>query len=304
MAARSTNSCHRVALALAVGAVERHARHREQPLERHREADPAGGHDGRVRAGGQQPFDEGDHSGHDVLAVVQHHQRLGPGELGEHGVGRGPAHLFPETERAGHRRSDHGRVGHRHQVDIPRPVGEATGHLGGNGQRQAGLAHPARTDRGDQAMSRQSVGQRGPFRRPAHEGGQRRRKRRCPESPTGVALGGPIALDPGLDRGDEAIAATMHGTDHHLTVAVVADGAARRLDPTGERRLADEAVTPHLVEQLLLGHHPVPVGDQVGEHIEHLRFDLHDRTRVAQFERVAVEFAVTEHEDHRDLTPR
>ena len=76
------------------------------------------------------------------------------------------------------------------------------------------------------------------------------------------------------DVGDEAVAAAVHGADDPLGGAVVADGLAGGLDPAGERRLADEPVAPHLVEQLGLGHHPVAVRDEVGEHVEHLRLDV------------------------------
>ena len=58
-----------------------------------------------------------------------------------------------------------------------------------------------------------------------------------------------------LDVGDELVALPVHGADDRLPGAVVADGLAHRLDPRRQRRLADEPVAPHLVEQLLLAHH-------------------------------------------------
>ena len=79
----------------------------------------------------------------------------------------------------------------------------------------------------------------------------------------------------GGDVGDELVAAAEHRADHLLPCAVVADGAAGRLDPAGQRRLADEAVAPHVVEQLRLGHDPVTVGDEIGEDVEHLPLDVY-----------------------------
>jgi len=47
-------------------------------------------------------------------------------------------------------------------------------------------------------------------------------------------------------------------------------------DPTRQRRLADEPITPHVVEQLLLRDNPIAALDEVGQHVEHLRLDRHD----------------------------
>jgi hypothetical protein len=63
--------------------------------------------------------------------------------------------------------------------------------------------------------------------------------------------------------------------DDPLARSVVTDGASRGLDTARERRLTDEPVTPHLVEQFFLGHHAVTVTEQVDEDIEDLRLDRH-----------------------------
>jgi hypothetical protein len=89
-----------------------------------------------------------------------------------------------------------------------------------------------------------------------------------------------------------------------LSVAIVADRPARVLDPAGERRLADEAITPDLVEQLLLGHHPVAMRHEKNEDVEYLGLDVHGHSRPAQLERDSVDLSVAEGEGHRRLTLR
>ena len=79
----------------------------------------------------------------------------------------------------------------------------------------------------------------------------------------------------GVDLGDELVAATEHRPDHLLPRAVVTDGATHRLDPARQCRLADEAIAPHVVEQLRLGDNPLAMGDEIGEDVEHLALDVH-----------------------------
>jgi hypothetical protein len=74
---------------------------------------------------------------------------------------------------------------------------------------------------------------------------------------------------------------------------------SRRLDAAGERTLADEPVTPHFVEELLLGDDPVPLSHQVGEDVEHLRLDRADDAVPAQLEAPEVELVLPEGIDHR-----
>ena len=108
---------------------------------------------------------------------------------------------------------------------------------------------------------------------------------------------GTVATRP--DRRDEAVAAAVDGLDDALLGAVVADGAAGRLDATRERRLADEAVAPDVVEQLVLADDAVAVLDEVGEDAEDLRLDRHGRAGVAQLEQTRVEVKCSEGVDQR-----
>ena len=73
--------------------------------------------------------------------------------------------------------------------------------------------------------------------------------------------------------GDELVALAVHRADHPLQAPVVADHLAHRLDLRRQRRLADEAVAPDAVEQLLLAHHLAAPLHEVAEEIERLRLD-------------------------------
>ena len=100
-----------------------------------------------------------------------------------------------------------------------------------------------------------------------------------------------------LDRFDgrhELVPPPVDRADHRLAMPVVADRAACGLDPARQRGLADEPITPHIVEQFVLRHHPIPMGDQVDEHIEHAglhvdRFVTAPKLEAHQVERILSE---------------
>ncbi len=116
--------------------------------------------------------------------------------------------------------------------------------------------------------------------------------------------GGGSSLRRGLDHGfgrrvredgpDELVAAPADGPDVALRFAVVAERAAGRLDAAGQCRLTDEASTPHGVEQLLLGHEPVMVADQLGQHVEHLGLDTDHLAVRAQLVALGVQYESVE----------
>jgi hypothetical protein len=64
-----------------------------------------------------------------------------------------------------------------------------------------------------------------------------------------------------------------HSPDEALRFPVVAKRPTTRLDPAGQRGLADEPAAPHRVEQLLLGDEPVVIADQLRQDVEQLRLD-------------------------------
>ena len=103
-----------------------------------------------------------------------------------------------------------------------------------------------------------------------------------------------MALD---DRRDELVSAPEHGADHALRGTIVADAAARRLESAGQRRLTHEPISPDVVEQLRFGDDPIPMADQIHEHVEDLRLHvLHDATP-AKLEPSGIDRTVTELED-------
>ena len=101
-----------------------------------------------------------------------------------------------------------------------------------------------------------------------------------------------------LDRGDELVALPVHRPDDRLPAAVVADRLTHRLDPRGQRRLADEAVAPDLVEQLLLAHDLAATLHEIREDVEDLGLELDLSTVAPQHDAGQVQLAVREPEDH------
>jgi hypothetical protein len=76
--------------------------------------------------------------------------------------------------------------------------------------------------------------------------------------------------------------------------------SGRRRDPgINDASSRDCSVTPHLVEELLFGDDPVPLSDQLGEDVEHLRLDRADGAVPAQLEASEVQLVVPEGIDHR-----
>ena len=158
--------------------LERHAGHGEHELEGHPQPGPAGGQHDDARAGGQQSLDQGADPVEQVLAVVQHQEQVGAGELGDHRVRGRPPRLLPEPEGVRQRGAHHRRVRDRHQVDVAGTARMTAADVLGDGQGQPGLANAPRADGGDQPMLGESTREGGPLGRPAHEGGQRCRQRR------------------------------------------------------------------------------------------------------------------------------
>lgn len=107
----------------------------------------------------------------------------------------------------------------------------------------------------------------------------------------------------GLDRrlgcvddegADELVAPATDGADEPLRLTVVAECPAGCLDPTGQRRLTDEATAPDGVEQLLLGDQTLVMGHQLSHHVEHLRLDADHHAVAAQLVAGGVEDELVE----------
>ena len=100
------------------------------------------------------------------------------------------------------------------------------------------------------------------------------------------------------DRSDEPVAVAVHRTDEALGLPVVADRLSHLLDPAGHRALADEPPAPDAVHQLLLGHHPVAVVDQVREDFEDLPLDPHPDTGAPQLDPRQIKLEIVEYDNH------
>jgi hypothetical protein len=104
-----------------------------------------------------------------------------------------------------------------------------------------------------------------------------------------------------LDGGDEAVPATVDGLDDPLITSAVTDSLAELLDPGGQRRLRDELVPPHDIQQLGLGDHTVSVLDQMSEDVEHLRLDVHQFAATPQLVAGCVQHTALEPVPHRQI---
>jgi len=90
----------------------------------------------------------------------------------------------------------------------------------------------------------------------------------------------------------------VDGADDRLTRPVVVDRLADRFDACGQSRLADEAIAPHFVEQLLLAHDAAAPLHEAGEHVEGLRFELDFLPVAPQHDAGQVELAVGKPQYH------
>jgi hypothetical protein len=73
---------------------------------------------------------------------------------------------------------------------------------------------------------------------------------------------------PFLHRHDEAIPSPVNGLDELLSAPAVPNGLAYGFHRTLECRIADELLWPDLLTQLLLGHNPIAMRQQVSQDLE------------------------------------
>ena len=122
----------------------RQRRHPPQHLARDAQRLPAGGEHPQQRAGPQEGVDQGRAGPQDVLAVVDHEDRLPLAEVVDEGVDQGPGRLLHHADGGGDGAGHQRLVGERGQVDEPAPVGVGRQRAAGDLERQAGLARPGR----------------------------------------------------------------------------------------------------------------------------------------------------------------
>ena len=266
--------------------------HRPESLAGHGQRFPAGGHDGNGGRLTQDPRHQLGHGLDQVLAIVKHQQAVpGAQQIDDGIVDRT---RLPQVDVDGRGKRCRGGVriddsDELHDVDS---VLESATNRAGQLHRQRGLPHAPGADQRDQPV----VGDHhGELRQQRLATDQRlqtdadRRSRghggRCDPGPTLLHL---------LHGRHEFVAFAMHRPDDQLLATVVTDSLADRFDPSGQRRLTHESVTPDRVEQLLFAHHRAAVLDEIGEHVEHLRLDPDLLAAPSEDDAVQVQLAVGE----------
>ena len=96
----------------------------------------------------------------------------------------------------------------------------------------------------------------------------------------------------------EAESLAMRGPDVTLGRPVVPERLARGLDAARDCGIRDDAAVPHFLEQLVAGHQPVPVLDEVNQEREDLGLQRARRSARAQFGSRQVELELAEPVDH------
>ena len=259
---------------IVAGELER--RDRPHALSLEPEGLPTGGQHGHVGRGVEHRRDERGHAVDHVLAVVEHEQRPSGPEHLEETVTDVSIGVADHVEAGADGSLDLVGVRDRGQLAEPRPVGVAVGHLLRDGYGQPGLSHAAGPEQGHEPLAVEDLDDRRELlvssQQRGLEGGER---------PVRLAAGrgrhaddDPLAVLGHLHLGDELVAPPVGGADGPLGPTVVADRLAGSLEPRRQGRLAHEPITPDLVEELRFGDHSIPVLDEVGEHVEHLRFDV------------------------------
>jgi len=129
----------------------------------------AGGHDPQLRAAGQQPLAERGTRVHQVLAVVEHDQRLPRLQrVSQRVLQRAPG-LAVDADEGGHPGHDQVRFPQIAQFDRVDAVSEIPGRRGQQPQGQPGLPDPARAAQGESPGTVQGVAQVAEFAFPPDE---------------------------------------------------------------------------------------------------------------------------------------
>ena len=102
---------------------------------------------------------------------------------------------------------------------------------------------------------------------------------------------GRIRFNPHLAH--EANAAAVDGLDQRLSLAVVADGLPRGLDAARNGGVRNDTTLPDLLDDLVPGHDPIAVFDELEQQVEYLRFHGHLLAASAQLETACVHPAGT-----------
>jgi hypothetical protein len=95
----------------------------------------------------------------------------------------------------------------------------------------------------------------------------------------------------------QAKSAAVNRAYHALLHPVVVDGLSSCLDSAVECRRGDVLVAPHCVEQLVFRHNSITTADQVREHVEDLRLNMHALASTSKFVQARVELVIAERID-------
>lgn len=153
--ARSMNSEIAVSSSSVPSAYSRSAVRVQQLAARHDEV--------QRRSGARQPCDRRGSLGKELLEVVQHDQRPGPGQPCGERIQEVPLPGLLNLEHASNLHQDESWIGEGSKANEPGPGGIRVGELGGHLHREAGPANPARTGQGHEAHigASQQVGELG-----------------------------------------------------------------------------------------------------------------------------------------------
>ncbi len=153
---RTASDCASAGAAPRRGPRQGQRGHQEAVLPGDAQRRPAGGHHPQVRTGPQQARHLPRQVREEVLRVVQQQHPGRPPQAPPQAFAGGRAGRVRagQPQCAGHRRQGMSRLGHRRQGHQPDTPGEVLRQAGGEGQRQARLAHPRRAQEGQQAHLR------------------------------------------------------------------------------------------------------------------------------------------------------
>jgi hypothetical protein len=141
----------------------------ESRLTLDRQGLAAGGQHVQPRTRRRQLADQRGTRGHQMLAIVEHHQQVPVTELFGEGVDQRLSRLLADADGATHGCSHRGRIAHALQLHPAGPVGEPRAHVTGDLQREPRLATPTRAGQRDHTRVRDQPSDPGTFRVAADE---------------------------------------------------------------------------------------------------------------------------------------
>ena len=237
----------------------------------------------------------------DVLAVVEDEQHAAVAyRVGN--LRAGFTCLHADAHHRGNCRIDAGAVAHGHEIHEPYAVRVVVLHGAAHGFGETGFAAAADAQQGHQPVVVERVDAAGEIVVSTNELGAL-----VAEVAGAAGRHGPFAgrlgwprrclgwrYGPFAHRCDETEAAPVHGFDDALIASVVAEGFAQGFDLRGHRVLADEAMPPQLVQQLVTGYELIAVLDEVGQQRHHLGFQGYLGAVGAQRKRAEVQLELVE----------